>query len=144
MKTLHLHDIWAGPDNARLVSKQFSFRLPVHVAAKLAALGDLYPQKNCTQIVADLLTAALDDLEKNLPQEHYPLNDDEESFAREIAAREGYSYEPEFHLGGVRAKYRDAVNRHYKQLESELGNDEAGNIYERLSGALDYLNGQRK
>ncbi|MBK9521376.1 MAG: hypothetical protein IPO13_07125 [Rhodocyclaceae bacterium] len=53
MKTSHLHDTWAGPDNARLVSKQFSFRLPVHIAAKIAALGEMYPRKNRTQIVAD-------------------------------------------------------------------------------------------
>lgn len=68
MKTSHLHDIWGGPDNTRLTKQQFSFRLPVHIAAKLAALCELYPQKNRTQIVADLLTAALDDLEENLPE----------------------------------------------------------------------------
>ena len=71
MKTSHLHDIWAAPDNGRLVSKQFSFRFPVHIAAKIAALAEVYPQKNRTQIVADLLTTALDDLEKNLPSKYY-------------------------------------------------------------------------
>ncbi len=28
MKTLNLHDQWSSPDNSRLTSKQFSFRLP--------------------------------------------------------------------------------------------------------------------
>jgi CRISPR/Cas system Type II protein with McrA/HNH and RuvC-like nuclease domain len=45
---------------------------PTHIAAKIAALAELYPQKNRTQIVSDLLTAAIDDLEKNLPQELTP------------------------------------------------------------------------
>ena len=48
MKTAHLHDVWSSPDNCRLVSKQFSFRLPVSEAAKIAALGEMYPQKNRT------------------------------------------------------------------------------------------------
>lgn len=45
MKTAHLHDVWSSPDNSRLVSKQFSFRLPDHIVAKIATLGELYPQK---------------------------------------------------------------------------------------------------
>ena len=76
MRTSHLHDIWASPDNTRLVSKQFSFRFPVHIAAKIAALAEIYPQKNRTQIVADLLTAALDDLEKSLPSKCYEADQD--------------------------------------------------------------------
>ena len=60
MQTSHLHDLWATPDNSRLTSKQFSFRLPVHIAAKIAALCEIYPQKNRTQIVADLLAHGFD------------------------------------------------------------------------------------
>ena len=60
MKTQHLHDVWASPDNTRLTTKQFSFRFPVHIAAKIAALCEMYPQKNRTHIVADLLAAALE------------------------------------------------------------------------------------
>ena len=59
MKASTLHDVWASPDNTRLTPKQFSFRLPIHVAAKIAALCDMYPQKTRTQIIADLLTSAL-------------------------------------------------------------------------------------
>ena len=55
MKTADLHQIWSAPDNSRLTAKQQSFRLPVHVAAKLEALVALFPNKTKTQIVADLL-----------------------------------------------------------------------------------------
>ena len=41
-----LHKVWAAPDNTRLTAKQFSFRLPVHVAAKLSALCETFPQKD--------------------------------------------------------------------------------------------------
>lgn len=64
MKASSLHDVWAYPDDTRLTPKQYSFRLSIHVAAMVAALCGLYPQKSRTQIITDLLTSALDDLEK--------------------------------------------------------------------------------
>jgi hypothetical protein len=49
MKAADLVNLWNAPDNSRLTTKQLSFRLPVHVAAKLPALCDLYPNKNRTE-----------------------------------------------------------------------------------------------
>lgn len=43
MKASDLVTIWSAPDNSRLTAKQYSFRLPVHVAAKLARW------KSCTR-----------------------------------------------------------------------------------------------
>ena len=130
MKTQHLHDMWSGPDNSRLTSKQFSFRFPTHIAAKIAALADLYPQKNRTQIVADLLTSALDDLEKNLPQAlGYPLDEQSEYDQQMLADHLGEEYEPLYHLGGTRGKFRDLANEHYQELEKELGNESAERLY---------------
>lgn len=124
MKTSHLHDQWETPDNSRLTSKQFSFRLPVHLAAKIAALCEIYPQKNRTQIVADLLTAALDDLEKNLPEAlGNPLEPNVQDHYAEEAAINGESFEKLFYLGGPRARFRNVANRHYAELEQELGNE---------------------
>ena len=57
MKASDLVTVWGAPDNSRLTAKQYSFRLPVHVAAKLAALESLYPTRSRTQLVGDLLTA---------------------------------------------------------------------------------------
>ena len=133
MKTQHLHDMWSSPDSSRLVSKQFSFRLPVHIAAKIAALGDLYPQKNRTQIVADLLAAALVDLEKKLPHFAGPAMSDDDTYYEKIAAEQnGYQHEPSFILSGARARFRNIANQHYKELEKELGNESAGNLYETI------------
>ena len=67
MKASNLPDLWATPDNSRVTSKQYSFRLPVHVAAKIEALCEMFPGKNRTQIVADLLTSALDEVERGFP-----------------------------------------------------------------------------
>jgi len=133
MNTQHLHGMWSSPDNSRLVSKQFSFRLPVHIAAKLAALADLYPQKNRTQVVADLLTAALNDLEINLPQSlGNPISKEDEKLERMIAENINERYEPFYELSGTRAQFRNLANKHYKELENELGNDKADNLYQAI------------
>lgn len=132
MKTQHLHDVWASPDNSRLTSKQFSFRFPVHIAAKIAALCELYPQKNRTHIVADLLAAALDDLEKNLPVELVELTA-EENHNEELAAQHyGFEYEQQFQVYGMRGRYRDIANERYAELEKELGNDSPTPLFEKL------------
>lgn len=121
MKANHLHDIWSAPDNTRLTSKQFSFRLPTHVAAKIAALCEMYPTKNRTQIVADLLTSALDELEKNLPEALGEKVD--ERYNDEIAHQIGQPGETLYYLGGPKGQFRSLSNRFFHELETELGNE---------------------
>ena len=121
MKTEHLHDLWGGPDNSRLTTKQFSFRLPVHIAAKIAALCEMYPQKTRTQIVADLLTSSLDEFERKLPE---GLGDQvEECHQQEIAEQIGEKNEILYYLGGAKGRFRNLSNRHFIDLEKELGNE---------------------
>lgn len=139
MKTQHLHDMWSGPDNARLTSKQFSFRFPIHIAAKIDALCEMYPQKNRTQIVADLLTAALDDLEKSLPEAMGEKVD--QRWNDEIARQVGKEGEQLYYLGGAKGRFHAIANRHYLALEKEMGNDSAeplfGNIVVSASDFTD-------
>lgn len=127
MKTEHLHDLWAGPDNSRLTTKQFSFRLPVHIAAKIAALCEIYPQKNRTQIVADLLTSSLNDLEEKLPM---ALGEQADPGLGELIARESNErYEDLYYMGGPRGKFRRIANHHYFELEAELGNEKPDPLF---------------
>jgi len=117
MKASDLVNVWASPDNSRLTAKQTSFRLPVHVAAKLAALSEMYPQKTKTQIVGDLLSAALADLESGLPS--FPgrhFTDDED---------QGPLYE----ATGPAEQFRTLTNKHYIELEKELGNESPTPFY---------------
>ena len=118
MKAKNLIDVWTAPDNTRLTSKQFSFRLPVHVAAKLAALCEMYPTKPRTQIVADLLTTSLDELEESLPSgQGQPFGEDTDT--GEFMVEEG----------GAVGWYRSLTNKHYAELERELGNEKAKTFY---------------
>jgi hypothetical protein len=140
MKTEHLHDVWAGPDNTRLTSKQFSFRFPVHIAAKIAALCEMYPTKNRTHIVADLLAAALDHLEQGLPKA--PGEPVEPNYNDEIARQIGQPEEVLYYLGGVRGQFRQLANRHFKELEAELGNENPTLLYESYVGSKDDFTGK--
>ena len=131
MKAEQLHDLWASPDNSRLTTKQFSFRLPVHIAAKIAALCEIYPQKNRTQIVADLLTTALDELEKNLPE---CAGERAEKSIEEHIAMESGEYQPLYYMGRVRARFQNVANRHYRELETELGNENPEKLFPSVIG----------
>jgi len=122
MKPSQLHMVWAMPDNTRLTAKQYSFRLPVHVAAKLNALCDLYPNKTRTQLVADLLATAIEQAGEGLPT----LKGDH---LDSVIADDGTRLEV-FEDVGMRARFKKLANRHYAALEKELGNREPGKAYE--------------
>lgn len=117
MKASDLVTVWSAPDNSRLTAKQYSFRLPVHVAAKLAALEEMYPTKSRTQLVGDLLSAALADVEKALPSiEGHSLGHDPDT------------HEEIFEEVGPRGKYRELSNKHYAMIEKDLGNENPGQL----------------
>lgn len=117
MKPAQLHAVWSAPDNTRLTAKQFSFRLPTHVAARLAALEEIYPSKTRTQIVADLLNAALDEVETSFPSE-----------PGEAVDRDGdgsWLYEE---LGPGK-RFRELANKHFLDIERELGNENPSPLF---------------
>ena len=117
MKAADLSKVWGAPDNSRLTSKQQSFRLPVHVAAKIDALCEIYPSRSKTEIVGDLLATALEEAIANLPAER----------GRQTGN------DPElgglFEESGLRADFRARANKRYKEIERELGNKNPGELY---------------
>lgn len=121
MKTSNLHGVWSAPDNTRLTSKQFSFRLPVHVAAKIAALSEMYPHRTRTEIVGDLLATAIDEFLNGLPyrQGEYVGTDPQtgEEIHRDI---------------GPRAKFWELADKHYMELEREMGNENPPSLFEAM------------
>lgn len=118
MNASNLVTVWSAPDNSRLTAKQFSFRLPVHVAAKLAALEEMYPGRTRTQLVGDLLAAAVAEVEQSFPIVHgasMGLHPD--------------THEEVFEEVGPRSSYRELANKHYAAIEKELGNDTPGRLF---------------
>lgn len=111
-KPSELRKLWDAPDHTRLTAKQYSFRLPVHVAAKLAALCELYPTKTRTEIVGDLLAAAINDVAASLP---------------EYQGEDVIGHDPKlgdlYEVYGPKVKFQSLASRHYLELEKELGNE---------------------
>ena len=116
MKTNDLLKIWGAFDNKRLCAKQFSIRLPVHVAARVSALCDMYPSKTKTDIIADLLASALDEIEEALPI----------YTATEADMYEGKEYYPQY---GPKVNFHGDSNKYYIEFENELGNQNPKSLY---------------
>lgn len=120
-KSNELHNFWSLPDNSRLTSKQFSFRLPVHVAAKIAALCDMYPQKTRTEIVGDLLSTSIEDLVSGMPFVAGKTIDIDpetgEEFCEDI---------------GPRSQFWALADKHYKALELEMGNKNPSSLRDAM------------
>jgi hypothetical protein len=121
-KSSNLPGRWALPDNSRLTSNQYSFRLPVHVAAKIAALCKMYPERSRTEIVGDLLSEALQEVEHSFPPvkgKEFMENPDTGEMMYEDAGRS--------------ARFRDLASRYYREIEMEMGNENPKPLY---SGAF--------
>lgn len=119
IKSGDLHKVWAAPDNSRLTSKQFSFRLPLHVAAKLSALEEMYPSRTRTEIVCDLLAAALDEVAQTFPMVK----------GQGMGSCDPDTGEKLFEDIGPEREFRKLSNKYYKELEKELGNKAAPALY---------------
>jgi len=110
MKTKDLITIWGSPEPPRLAPKQFSIRLPMLVSAKISALCEMYPKKTKTEIIGDLLTTALYQLERDFPAEQgRPLFDHPETG------------ETIYEDVGIGATFRSLTEKHLREIEKEAG-----------------------
>ena len=108
METKHLLRTWIGPDNSRLMRNQTSMRLSVHVAAKISALCEMFPQRSKTQIINDLLSTALDQLEGSLEDTH-PWEESEKGLEYLPTQKTDYQALVKKHLEEIETSDRGAV-----------------------------------
>jgi hypothetical protein len=108
METKHLLRNWVGPDNSRLMRNQTSMRLSVHVAAKISALCEMFPQRSKTQIINDLLSTALEELEGSLENTH-PWEESEEGLENLPTQKTNYHALVKKHLEQIEASDRGAA-----------------------------------
>lgn len=62
-----LISIWEKVSNAPMTETEYAVRLNAKDAAKIAALAEMYPSRTQEQIITELLSAALNELEYTLP-----------------------------------------------------------------------------
>jgi hypothetical protein len=120
MKAHELITIWGAPGVPNLTPKQISIRLPILVAAKIAALCDLYPRKTKTEIIGDLLNCALEQIEEGFPRI-------KGRFLEEESGPEGMVYED----NGIRSEYLSLTEKYLRELEKDAGIKEPMEFYAR-------------
>jgi hypothetical protein len=98
--------IWGAPDNTKLTPKQISIRLPIHVAAKIFAISEMFPKKKKTEIIGDLLAAALAQFAEGLPNEP---SEYEEAQGRD----------PQTEWCGERGTYERKVKKYLDEFDRE-------------------------
>lgn len=111
MKIQELLSLWEKTANGSLTPEEFTIRLPIEDAAKLQALAEMYPRRALADIITDLLSAALRDLESSLPYErgNTVVGTDEEG-------------DPLYEDVGPTPRYLDLTRKHlskYKQAIKE-------------------------
>ncbi|ARU55337.1 MAG: pilin assembly protein [Pseudomonadales bacterium] len=67
MKIATLAKHWEDNAKARLTNKEYNLRLPLEDAARIAALAEMYPKRSQEDIIGELISAALDELETSFP-----------------------------------------------------------------------------
>lgn len=67
---MHIKELpkeWANTARIKKPVMNLSLQLPLEISANLMALKDIYPGRTLEQLLLDLLTAAIDELEETLP-----------------------------------------------------------------------------
>lgn|SRR5690606_4186205 len=67
MKVKELLALWDQTASGELTPEYYQIRLPVEDAARLAALVEMFPRRTPEQLITDLLSSALSDLESCMP-----------------------------------------------------------------------------
>jgi hypothetical protein len=117
LKPADLVKVWDAPDNTRLTPKQVSIRLPIMVAAKISALGEMYPRKTKTELIGDLLATALDQLEDGLP-----------SVDGKLLGVHPDGDVPIYEESWMQARFRELTQKYLGKLEAETGITEASQV----------------
>jgi hypothetical protein len=109
MRLRDLLKTWETSAKQPLTPKHYSVRLSVRDAAKLAALSELYPGRTEEDLITDLLSAALDEIEVVLPyvQGDRVIAEDEEG-------------DPIYEDTGMTPRFQQLKRRHMERLRQEL------------------------
>lgn len=113
MRVQDLVDSWEQGASEQRTREYYTVRLPVHDAAKVAALAELYPGRSETQIISELLSAALDELEVAFP---YVQG------ARVVAEDE--LGDPIYSDEGKTPRFQELTRKHYERLKTNADEGE--------------------
>lgn len=108
MRIADLLQQWEASAGGALAAREYPVRLALHDAARIAALAEMYPRRSEREIIAELISAALDELERAMPyvQGEKPVAEDEQG-------------DPVFEDIGPAPRFASLVRKYLKQLEQQ-------------------------
>lgn len=109
MKIRDLLKEWEDTAASPRTAHEYRLHLPIYEAAKVSALAEMYPGRTEEQIITDLLTAALDELQASFP---YIKGDDVVAWDEEG--------DPIYEDAGLTPRFHRRTETHLKRLKQEL------------------------
>jgi hypothetical protein len=108
MKVTELLEKWEKSEEHRFTAREYTVRLSIQDAAKVAALAEMYPGYSEEEIVMDLLSAALHEIEATLPYVPGPR----------VAAEDEFG-DPIYEDVGPTVTFRTLTRKQLEKLERE-------------------------
>lgn len=109
MKVRDLTRDWASARREQHVYREMATRLPLHRAAQLAALADMFADGDESRVIADLLIAALGEVEASFPYVQGQKSGEDE-FGDPVYADAGHT--PRFHA---------LTRAHFERMQRDAG-----------------------
>jgi hypothetical protein len=111
MKIRDLASNWEKHASGKMAAREFSVKLPIHDAARIMALAEMYPARTESQIITELLSAALDELIEAFPY----------AKGEKVIAEDEYN-DPIYEDAGLTPVFFEITNKFMHQLESGAEN----------------------
>ncbi len=109
MKVIDVLEQWRRQAGESRTVAEYAVHLPLHQAAQIHALAEMFPGRSETQIITDLLSAALDELEGALPYQ-----------AGERVIAEDEFGDPMYEDVGPTPRFQELTRKHLQRLAAEL------------------------
>lgn len=113
MKFSDLLKEWERQAGGRLTAEEYSVRLPLHDAARIHALAEMFPLRTEAQIITELLRTALDELQAAFPYVEGAHAVEEDEFG-----------DPVFEDAGAMPRFLNLTREHLRRLEAQRGRKE--------------------
>ena len=110
MHVKQLIDAWQSAASEPRTARTYEVRLPVHDAAKIAALREMFPGRSEQDLITDMLSAALDELEAAFPYIQ----------GRKVVAEDELG-DPIYEDVGNTPRFNELTRKHLERIKAEQG-----------------------
>ena len=107
MKIRELLKEWEARASAPLTARTYAVKFPVTAAARVHALAEMYPTRSVEQLISELLSAALDEVERSFP--YMP--------GSEVVAEDEQG-DPIYKDAGMTPRFQELTQKHLRLLKA--------------------------